>query len=117
MKTINNFFVKIGYGIGIFWYFVFFIIYYLASTIGLWGLFLYFVFLPFNSWPEVETVKDLSDILKQYAMGISVLLITGPKWWEDKETKEAITMWHFIGIQIGKAGADMDKWYNSKIKK
>ena len=117
MKTISNFFVKIGYGIGIFWFFVFLIIYFLASYIGLWGLFVYFVFLPFLNWPEVETVKDLSDILKQYAMGISILLITGPKWWENEETKEPITMWEKIGLKIGKAGNELDKWYHSKIQK
>lgn len=116
MKTINNFFVKIGYGIGIFWIFVFIIIYFIASYIGFLLLFSYFVCLPFN-WPEVETVKDLSDILKQYAMGISILLITGPKWWKNEETKEPITMWENIGLQISKAEKELNKWYHSRIQK
>lgn len=117
MKHINNFFVKIGYGIGCFLYFLFCIVYVLIDVVGFKLLFLYFVTLPLSGWIEIETIQDIGEILRKYSYGVSAGLVLIPKWWEDTETKEAITFWEFVGTCIKKSSTELDQWYDKKIKK
>lgn len=115
MKYINNFFVKLGYGIGVAFYTIAFIALHIIDGLGLKILFIYFVTLPFNA-PAFETSAEIGGFILKYAYGVSAYLILFPKWYENKEG-DALTCFEFIAIGVNKWGNDLDCWYNTHIKR
>lgn len=117
MKHINNFFVKLGYGICVAFYVIAFIALHIIDGLGFRVLFLYFVSLPLTA-PAFETTAEIGGFILKYAYGVSAYLIFVPKWFEHKNMEgEALTLFEIIFVSVNKWGNDLDLWYNAHIKR